>query len=496
MKLKPGPTAAVILLAGTSLWVYLSEFRGAAERQSAEQAKDRVFSFERADLRAIMVRGPQGTVRVQKEGDSWSVVEPLAVPADRDAIEGVLSSLEFARIERRLGPGGDRKTYGLDPAPLGISVETGSGAPYGIELGDTNPIGGAYFAALPGGELAVVSVSLGEVAKKDLLALRDKTLLVFDPFKTKSLLIERGRESIALEKRDAGWTMTRPVAAPADGPTITDLLSALERLRAARFIAEHPTPDDLRTWGFAPPAVRMTLLQEGWDAARTVEFAAGKDGERAARTVGREAIVTIPADFWPKAGVALFDLRRRDVLGLSQYRLRSISIARSGGPALVMEKGEEGKWKVSGLATGTVTFDTIDTLVRAIAGVKALAFDDAPARQLEASIAANPAIDATFEQEPDSSDGMAPRQHLLFGAPGKDGRTPVRDLDWSSIMWAEGTALARIGEHLDAVAKEATAPPAGPAASGSASPPGAGAPAPDGAAPEDGTSPRDDADGD
>jgi uncharacterized protein DUF4340 len=460
MRLRPGPTAAVILLVGMGVWVYMSEFRGAAERQKAGETKDRVFTFERADLKSLVIRNPQGTVRVLKEGNGWSVTEPIAVPADHDAVEGVLSSLEFARVEKRLGTGGDRKTYGLDPAPLAIAVETTKGPPVSIELGDTNPIGGAYFAALPGGALAVVSVSLGEVAKKDVFALRDKSLLAFDPFKVKSLVIERGRESIALEKREAGWTMTRPVTGPADGPTITDLLSALDRLRAARFVTEHPTPDDLKTWGLSPPAVRMTLMQEGWDATRTVEFGTGKADEHASRTVGRDAIVTIPTEFWPKASVALLDLRRRDVLGLSQYRLRSISVARAGGQALVMEKGDEGKWKVSGLATGTVAFDTVDALVRAIAGIKATSFDDAPAGTLTAALAANPAIDATFEQEPDAAGGTAPRQHLLFGALAKDGRMPVRDLDWPSIQWADGAALKGIGEHIDAVVKEATAPPA------------------------------------
>jgi len=473
MKLRPGPIAALVLLAGLGVWVYLSEFRGAADREKADQAKDRAFAFERGDLRALVVRNPEGTVRLQKEGDTWSVAEPLAAPADRDAVEGILSSLEFARIERRLGGDGDRKSYGLDPAPLGVTLETAAGPAQTIELGDTNPIGGAYFAALPGGDLAVVSVSLGEVAKKDLFALRDKSLVAFDPFKAKSLVIERGAEVIALEKRDAGWTMTRPVGAPADGPTITDLLSALERLRAARFVADRPTPGDLKMWGFAPPAVRMTLVQEGWDTARIVEFGPEKDGERRARTVGRDAVVTITPEFWPKANVALFDLRRREALGLSQYRLRAISIARDGGTALVLEKGDEGNWKVSGLADGTVKFDPVDALVRAIAGVKATAFDDRPSQALEASLTAHPAIDATFEQEPDAAGGAALRQHLVFGAVGKDNRMPVQDLDWPSILWADGAALARIGEHIDTLVKEAAAPPAAPAPAADGAPPAA-----------------------
>jgi hypothetical protein len=225
----------------------------------------------------------------------------------------------------------------------------------------------------------------------------------------------------------------------------------------------------------------MTLLQEGWDSARTVEFGAEKDGERHARTVGRDAVVTITPEFWPKANITLFDMRRRDALGLSQYRLRAISIARDGGKALVLEKGDEGNWKVSGLATGTVRFDPIDDLVRTIAGVKAVAFDDRPSKGLEESLTGHPAFDATFEQEPDAAGGTTLRQHLVFGAVGKDGRMPVKDLDWSSILWADGAALARIGGHIDTLVQEAAAPPAAPApaADGAAPPAGDAPPPPD-----------------
>jgi len=138
-------------------------------------------------------------------------------------------------------------------------------------------------------------------------------------------VLERGRETIHLEKPDDGWVVRRPVEAPADGPTITDLLNALESLRATRFDSEKPSEPDLKRFGLSPPQARLTLLQEGWDVEKTVVF--GKEapgGGRYARTIGRDPVLTVPADFWMKVTTKFFDLRRRDLLGVRDGRLKQI----------------------------------------------------------------------------------------------------------------------------------------------------------------------------
>ena len=206
MSIRPGPAVAVLLLLGLGTWAYLKEFRGADERQKAEAAKDKPLRFERADLKAIVIQNSTGTLRLERSGEDWSLAAPLQSPTDRDVVEGLVASLETGRIERRLGEAAERKAYGLDPPATSVTLETSSGPPQVIGLGDASPIGGTYYALLPGGqEVALVSNSLGDAAKRDLLSLRDKSLLSLDPWKVKSLSIERGREMVSLSKPEAGW---------------------------------------------------------------------------------------------------------------------------------------------------------------------------------------------------------------------------------------------------------------------------------------------------
>ncbi|HYV85517.1 MAG TPA: DUF4340 domain-containing protein [Patescibacteria group bacterium] len=487
MKLRPGPVAAFLVLAALGVTTWLLEFRGADERHKAEAAKDKPVQFERAALKAIVLRRAGEPIRLQHDGDVWTIREPLVSPADKDAMEGLLSALETGRIERRLGEVADRKPYGLDPPVATVTIETTSGEPQVLALGEMSPIGGTIFALLPGGkEVAVVSAALGDLEKKDLLSLRDKSLLSFDPWKVKSLTIERGRETIALEKPADGWKVVRPFEAPADGPTVTDLLSAVERMRAARYVTEKAGPSDLKTYGLDPPAARMTILEEGQETARTILFGGVSEKTRYAMTVGRDPVVTVADDIWPKVTTALFDLRRKDVLGLGQYRIASVSVARDGGPALVLARQKDSGWTASGLAQGTLKNDSVDLLLREIADVKALAFEDQPAAARLEALSARPPLDVTLEQDKDSDGGEARRQHLVFGAVGKDKRMPVRDLAWRPIFLADGAALGRLQGQLDALVKEAKTPPPPQPAPAAPAPPPAGAPPGAGLAPPPG----------
>ena len=469
MKVRPGPVVALVLLAGLGGWAYVKEYRGADERKKAEESKDKAFRFEPADLTAIVLAGKNGPIRLEKHGEEWALKQPIAVAADKEAVEGVVSTLEMARIERRLGPSGDLKTYALDPPVGSVGIETKNGAPQTLALGDQAPLGGSWYALVDGKdgkEVAVVGAAAGELAGKDLLSLRDKSLLAFDPWKVIGLTLERGRDTVTLQKPEAGWKLEQPIEAPADGPAVTDLLSALERVRATKFELEKAGEADLKSRGFTPPAARVRILQEGWDTAKTIEFgaAAKEGGGRLARAVGKDAIVEVLPEFWSKLIAPAADFRRKDVLGVGQYRVRSVTASRDGGPALVLTKGAESTWNATGAAVGPVKYDSIDLLLRRLSDVKAVAFEDKPAEAVRQGLSAKPPLDLVLEEEPDTEGGTPRRQHLAFGPVGKGARVIVRDYAWSPLFVVDGGPLAKVYQSLEEIPKEAAAAAAAPPA--------------------------------
>jgi hypothetical protein len=471
VKPRPGPLVALVLLVGLGVYVYFQEFRGAEGRRKAEESKDRPLPFERAGLKALEITNPNGTFRLEKDGEAWKLTAPVPADADKDSVEGLLSSLEMARIERRLGAGADLKGFGLDPPKVRLKVEpAGGGDPAVLALGEENPIGGTWFALLPDGkEVAILSSAVGDLARKDLIGLRDKTLVAFEPWKLKRLRIERGRERITLAKPKDDWKIEEPIEAPADGTTVGDLLSEIERLKAKSFAAENPGPADLRRFGLQPPAARLSLLQEGWDVEKSLVFGRETDGGRYARAVGRDPVVTVPADIWPKVTTRVFDLRRKDLLAVNQYRVETISAARDGRPALVLTRQKDQSWTASGLATGKVKADSVDILLRMFSDLKALSFADRPSEALRDSFLRRPALDLVLTEEAPADGGTPKSQHLVVSQPDKAGRIKVRDMAWRPIAAAHSATLEKIHQQLDAMVQEASAPPA-PEASPAPSP--------------------------
>jgi len=261
----------------------------------------------------------------------------------------------------------------------------------------------------------------------------------------------------------------QPVEAPADGPTLTDLLSGLESLRATAFVSEKPSEADLKRFGLAPPQARMTLLQEGWDVEKSVIF--GKEapgGGRYARTIGRDPVLTVPADFWTKVTTKFFNLRRRDLMGVQQYRIYTITLARNGHPAITLKREKDQTWTLSGASRGTLKSESVDTLLRMVSDLKAQAFDDSPKESVRTGISRRPALDLTLQEEPDASSGKEKSQHLLISPPDKAGHILVRDMAWRPIAVAPAGVLVKIDGQIDALLKEAaeaSKPQASPAAS-------------------------------
>jgi uncharacterized protein DUF4340 len=463
VKLRPGPILALTLLVGLGIYTYVAEFRGKEAAEKAASAKDRPIAIDRASLKAIRITNGNGDLRLEREGEGWKLTAPIPTPADKDAVEGLINAIEMAHVERRIKDAGERKDYGLDPPRATLAIETSAGGqPETLAVGDRNSIGGTHYALLPGtNDVAVVSGSLGDVADKTLLALRDRSLLALDAWKMKRFTIERGRETIRMEKPEEGWIIREPIEAPADGPTITDLLTALQNLHATSIPSEKPTDADLRRFGLQPPQARLVLFQEGWDVDKAVVF--GKEdpgGGRWARTLGRDPVFVVPADFWPKVTTRLFDLRRKDLLGVQQYRIESATFARAGKPASTLARQKDQTWSLTGGTRGSVKSETADTFLRTIGDLKALSFDDQPPEAIRAALSRRPALDLTLQEEVDTAGGTAKSQHLLLGPPDKKGNVLVRDMAWRPIATVASAVLDRINTQIDAVIKEAAEPPA------------------------------------
>lgn len=232
----------------------------------------RPLRFERGDVRRIEAEWTGGRAVVEKQGDTWRLVEPFAADADETTIETLLSDLAFLRAAGFVD----------EPPP---PAEVGLAEPeYRVVLSGTAEEEGA---PAPRWELAIGSTieanaRAGQAAERALYKIPEDRFQVLpksvERFRFKQLAnfvasdAERfelvfhdldaaaegasGVVTITGTRGDAGWE-TGPE--PMEPGSAARLVAELARLEAAEIAAEEVGPEELAGLGLAPPRATIRV---------------------------------------------------------------------------------------------------------------------------------------------------------------------------------------------------------------------------------------------
>jgi hypothetical protein len=236
-----------LVLAGT-----YTGLRWRQERQVArdEQAK-KVFHLQETDISDLsLVRG-KDEVRLVKKDGAWRLAAPVDTKADQTTVDSVLTTLARLQKERDLGEEKDLKPFGLDKPELVVKF-TAQGQPHQLAFGAKAP-GNQNYYALKDQDPHLLTISMGnkDSVDRQLLALRDKTLLAFNIGEVKGLKVKGPKTTVALEKTGPqawGW-VGRPDFR-VRGDRVEKLVRDLHEARARIFL--EPPPKKLTGLGLAP----------------------------------------------------------------------------------------------------------------------------------------------------------------------------------------------------------------------------------------------------
>lgn len=231
---------------------------------SPAQWRDR--SLLRADpeqVRRIHIRRPDGFLQlVREESGEWTLQQPVPASADRAAVEAWISSLLSIRVSDFVRDQvTDISPYGYDnPAAmeLTLDLDRAEAPSLTVRLGSATDTNNEYCFALRKPEGAVVSVP---VALRDLLSvkvatLRDRRLLHFDVSEVKGFTLQRGGQSVTLEKQADQWKITSPAQNDADPEIVRRFLAEWQSARAEDYL-NPSTPDEVT--GLNTPYATLTF---------------------------------------------------------------------------------------------------------------------------------------------------------------------------------------------------------------------------------------------
>ncbi len=325
-----GRSTLILLVVALGLGGYLY-FVESERPVQEENAKKKVFTYETDKITEVQVKSSSGTTALRKGGDgSWTIVQPVQAPADRNSVNDIITNLANLEEEREVDPNAaDLKAYGLAEPAVDVTFQVeGDKEPKRILVGDKTPSSSHVYAKLPAtNRVFLVGTSLQTAADRSTFDFRDKAALTFDQTKVQSLELASTAETIRLEKSGEEWKIVKPIQAPADFVSVNGLIG---QLQSAQMTALKDRPEDLKDlaqYGLDKPAVVASI----GTGTSTVKLELGKDADAGAvwaRDPAKAAVFSMNNGVAAELRKKVSDLRRKEIFDFRPFNTTRFEITR------------------------------------------------------------------------------------------------------------------------------------------------------------------------
>lgn len=249
--------------------------------KKSEDSVQHVFDVKIDEVTRVKVMTETGTTTMESiPNKGWQIVAPLSYPADPEALGALLTEFTGITYERTVVDSAVRLAeFGLDPPKSSVEVAVGFAPPNVLLLGDVNPTGTSFYAAVQGGDkVFLISNQTNSSLRKDPQSFRDRRLVTVNQDRVDGFVVKTGDRLLECRIDSIGtWRVLAPFQLPADRNEAVSLIGNIVGMRALEYIDERPS--DLRIYGLDRPAVTATLKSRDGSINATVSL--GKvDGDR------------------------------------------------------------------------------------------------------------------------------------------------------------------------------------------------------------------------
>jgi hypothetical protein len=318
----------LVIAAGLGAYLYFVDSKKPVGETAAKQ---KIFSLDAAKIEQVQLKATSGSSTILKKGtDGWTIVQPVAAPADQNTAADIAASLATLEQDRVVDENAtDLKTYGLAPPRIDITFNVaGEKDPRRLQVGDKSPTSMGVYARVPdSNKVYLVANSLDTSLNKSTFDLRDKTALKFDQEKVDSVELVSKSDAIRLARSGDEWKLMRPVEAPADLTSVEGLIGQLHSSQMASLKDSPDEVKDLKKFGLDKPEVTATL---GIGSARVVlELgSAAETGTFWARDASKPIVFSINSGIANELRKKPFDFRRKEIFQFRPFNATRFEIVR------------------------------------------------------------------------------------------------------------------------------------------------------------------------
>ncbi|MCX8157188.1 MAG: DUF4340 domain-containing protein [Verrucomicrobiae bacterium] len=307
--------------------------------------------FKPDEVTHLEIRHTNYVARLQRQGDHWRLLAPVAYPANPVVVQNLLQHL--ARLDRRmLIRTKSFADFGLAPALTTVHWQQGT-QQMSLEVGLPSPTGEQVYVRTPHGEgvyladIALLKEALPPEANawRSFALLASPTNFMFDRFEVRSATRGLGF-ALQYQPTNRTWRLGKPMQARAHQQRASQLVLACLEARVARFVTDDPKADP-ELFGCAPPELEL-ILGSGTNDLLIVQFGASPTNDPAlvyARSLAHTNVVLVSRDLVDRLRTPHKELRDRHLFTFDPAQVQVIEV--SGAHPFTVRRQADNAWRLT-----------------------------------------------------------------------------------------------------------------------------------------------------
>lgn len=339
--------AAVVLAALSGGVWYAKRHPESGQPASTTPAAPKIANIPDAQVKEVeLTKKGSPSVTLQRESGKWAITAPEALPADQDAVTGIVSSLspitaDSVVEDKTSNPG----QYGLTNPSLVVKVVQKDGKTDSLKFGDDLPAGSLVYAEYNSSpKVYAVSSSVKSSFDKSLNDLRDKRLLTFDANKLTSVELVSGKNSVEFGKNNQNdWVILKPKPYRADSFQVEDLV---RKLGDAKMDLTGTADDQKKAEAaFTSGTLDGTAKVTDASGTETLEIKKNKDDYYAKSSVVK-GVYKVSNDLGTEVAKPLDDFRNKKLFDFGFVDPMKVELQQGPSDKVYVKSGQD--WKLNG----------------------------------------------------------------------------------------------------------------------------------------------------
>jgi len=254
-----------------------------------------LLSFDRAAVNSLQVQLAEAeVVRLQRQEETWQIVEPRVLPADDLNVDRLLSTLSrLQAVEFPAETKTELASYGLEKPSAQLTVELKDGKTLSVALGSEKE-GQVYVITSEHPAVATLLTSTADILRADLEELRDHRLARLNPNQVGQVTLELLEERVTLnplpqEKGSLEVRWENPER-PGQVVNLSSLFASLNAARAKEFV---PATDPDAQKALAAPDLTLDITPKPETEQEPLTLSLSSAGLRAYARSSRQPDIAV-----------------------------------------------------------------------------------------------------------------------------------------------------------------------------------------------------------